>query len=190
MIESIRGKVISKLDNTLVLQSGDISYLIYLSEYSKGHLSLGDIKDIYIEMVLREDSISLYGFSTEDERAIYRLLTTVKGVGPRTAIGILSGIDPQSLVGAIKSQDTALVSQAPGVGKKTAERIILELKDKVEGLGTYDEETPTSPIGQAEQALVQLGYRSFEARQVLEAIYEEGMDLEDLIRLGLKEMNP
>lgn len=188
MIDSIRGQVRKKLEDKLILDNRDISYLIYMSGQSLSQISLNTEVSVYIEMIVREDSINLYGFATEEERDIYRLLTTVKSIGPKTAIGILSSTNSNSIVLAIKNEDANTLSKAPGIGKKTAERIILELKDKIDHIQVVDENPSTNILAQAREGLVQLGYSPYEVSGVLEGIYEDGMDIEELIRLGLQQM--
>lgn len=190
MFDFIIGKIENKDSEHLVVLNNGIGYKILASKSTLMDLELGSTSKIYLVMAVREDDISLYGFSTVKERDIYRLLTTVRGIGPKVAIGVLSGITTDSLVLGIRNGDINLLTTAPGVGKKTAERIVLELKDKTDHIPV--EETGTQinrgTIQEAEEALIGLGYSSYEVLDVLESIYAEDMTIEELIRQGLKQM--
>lgn len=188
MIEYIYGKIEYKGKDYLVINNGNIGYKILASLSTLSKLELGSNSKVYTDMVVREDDISLYGFYSEDEREVYRLLITVKGIGPKMAIGALSGMDSELIINAIRSQDVAMLTKVPGIGKKTAERVILELKDKTENIQISGETQYDSTLIDAEEALVQLGYSSYEVSTLLNDIYKEGMTIEDIIRLALKEM--
>lgn len=189
MIDFIVGRIEKKDLDSLVLFQNGIGYKIIASASTIRETEIGKTEKIYIDMVVREDDISLYGFINEKEREIYKLITTVRGIGPKVAIGILSGLNTDSLISAIRNEDINILTTAPGVGKKTAERIILELKDKTDHINVDSYVKPNNIVKEAEEALLQLGYSSFEVIDVLESIYEEGMSIEELIRQGLKHMN-
>lgn len=191
MYDFIIGKIESKEPDSLVILNNGIGYKILVSKSTLLDLELGETSKIYINMVVREDDISLYGFSSTKEREVYKLLTTVRGIGPRVAIGILSGITIDSLISSIRNSDVNILTTAPGVGKKTAERIILELKDKTEHIpveGIISIKTERGILQEAEEALVSLGYSSYEVLDVLKSVYNEEMSIEQLIREGLKQM--
>lgn len=189
MIEFIYGQVEYKEDGYVVINNANIGYKLMASLNTLAALEIGSHVKVYTDMVVREDDISLYGFASRDEREVYRLLTTVKGIGPRIAIGALSGLSADTIIAAIRSEDVSVLTKAPGIGKKTAERVILELKDKTDHMNIEASiEALNSPISEAEEALIQLGYTSYEVSDMLKSIYKEGMTVEDLIRLGLKEM--
>ncbi|NLW41708.1 MAG: Holliday junction branch migration protein RuvA [Tissierellia bacterium] len=191
MYDFIIGKIESKEPDSLVILNNGIGYKILVSKSTLLDLELGETSKIYINMVVREDDISLYGFSSTKEREVYKLLTTVRGIGPRVAIGILSGITIDSLISSIRNSDVNILTTAPGVGKKTAERIILELKDKTEHIpveGIISIKTERGILQEAEEALVSLGYSSYEVLDVLKSVYNEEMNIEQLIREGLKQM--
>ncbi len=190
MLDFIIGKIESKEAEHLVVLNNGIGYKIVVSKSTLMDLELGETSKVYLTMVVREDDISLYGFSTTKEREIYKLLTTVRGIGPKVAIGVLSGITTDSLVTAIRTSDINILTTAPGVGKKTAERIVLELKDKtdhipIENIGV---QVSKGTIKEAEEALISLGYSSYEVLDVLESVYREDMSIEELIKQGLKQM--
>ena len=188
MIDTIIGKIKHKDSNYVILSNNGIGYRIYTSNFSMSQLELNETEEMYTELVVREDDMSLYGFTTDTERQVYNLLTTVSRIGPRVAIGILSGMTMESIVTAIKTEDVAMLTTAPGVGKKTAERIILELKDKVDNIEIQDVDISVSPIHEAQSALEHLGYSSYEVLDILKEIYEEDMSVEELIRLTLRQI--
>lgn len=189
MLDNILGKIERKELDRFVLSNNGIGYRIYASNYTLSTLETGEVYKIYLEMIVREDSMSLYGFSEEKERDVYRLLTKVKSIGPKVAIGILSGLDIDSLIVAIRNEDINTLTKAPGVGKKTAERIILELRDKTDHIIVEGNSSISSIIRDAEEALEHLGYSPYESRDILEELYQEGMSVEELIRAGLKNLS-
>lgn len=189
MIEFIYGQVEYKGDGYVVINNANMGYKLMASLNTLAALEIGSHAKVYTDLVVREDDISLFGFATRDEREVYRLLTTVRGIGPRIAIGALSGMSGDTIIAAIRSEDVKTLTKAPGIGKKTAERVILELKDKTDHIHIEESlNALNSPLAEAEEALIQLGYTSYEVSDMLKSIYEEGMTVEDLIRLGLKEM--
>lgn len=156
---------------------------------------------LYTYMAVREDGIELFGFSTEEELSSFKLLITVSGVGPKAAIAILSLLTPNKLALAICTEDKKSISQANGVGPKTAARIILELKDKMnkesfvsETNGVSENSIDTAPVeksnklSDAQDALTVLGYSKNEAITALKGIDTENLDVDDIIRLALKKL--
>jgi Holliday junction DNA helicase RuvA len=143
---------------------------------------------------VREESFALFGFVTPSEQALFERLISVAGVGPRLAIAILSGIEAPDLIGALRSGDLPRLTRIPGVGKKTAERLVVELKDKVEGLGGPEPETdqaPATPQDDLLSALVHLGYSRGEAERGVDKALKEGADapFEDLLRRTLRVLS-
>lgn len=191
MYDFIIGKIENKELNHIIVLNNGIGYKIIVSKSTLMDVKEGSTSKIYIDMVVREDEVSLYGFSTTKEREVYKLLTTVRGIGPKVALGILSGLTVDSLVDSIRKGDVDMLTTAPGVGKKTAERMILELKDKTDHI--IVKESVSVPIRnivrEAEEALLSLGYSSYEVVELLENIYMDGMTVEELIRESLKQMS-
>ena len=167
-----------------------------------GKENTNDVK-LYTYMAVREDGTELFGFSSEEELSAFKLLITVSGVGPKAAISILSTLTPEKLALAICTEDKKAISQASGIGAKTAARIILELKDKLkaDGIGEADD-TSVSTLGSAvaqdpdksgklsdaQDALTVLGYSKAEAANVLKGIDAENLEVDDIIRLALKKL--
>lgn len=196
MIARLRGIVDMIEDGRCVMDVNGVGYLVFCSTRTLGALPEGTVT-LLVETQVREDAIQLFGFLTEAERAWFRLLTTVQGVGAKVALGILSALSPDQLVGAITGQDKGALTRAPGVGPKLAVRILTELREKAGVMpGGGASALPVSPasrgaLGDALSALVNLGYRRLEAEQALAKAVEahgDQAELDVLIRAGLKAL--
>lgn len=194
MLAYINGKIEIKTNEYVIADVGGIGYKIFMSESSLAELELGSNKKIFTYMKVREDDISLYGFLNNEELLTFELLISVGGVGAKTAIGILSNIAPSSFALAVISNDVNTLKKLPGIGAKTAQRIILELKDKMESesaISQTDEEIKTavklgSKVEDAMEALLVLGYNRKEIEKVLDKIETKELDVEGIIKAGLK----
>ena len=196
MIARLRGIVDSIEEGRCVIDVNGVGYLVFCSSRTLGGLPEG-VTTLLIETQVREDAISLYGFATAAEREWFRLLTTVQGVGAKVALGILSALSPDQLIGAIAAQDKGALTRAPGVGPKLAVRLVTELRDKagaMPGGGAAAlpvAATPQGDLADALSALTNLGYRRVEAEAALAkavAAHGEGAALDVLIRTGLKAL--
>ena len=201
MISFVKGTVADIGENCLVVENGGIGYEIYMTGQDLGKARIGDEKKIHTFLYVREDILQLYGFFSKDDLGMFKLLIGVNGVGPKGALGILSGISADELRFAVLSDDVKTISKAPGIGKKTAQKMILELKDKLAkeqgSLPTGGlEMTPKAAaagaddaVSEADSALVVLGYSQAEALQAMEGIQTDGaVTSEQLIRTCLKKM--
>ncbi len=197
MIAFLRGTVAEALPRSLVLDVGGVGYEVQipLSTYDRLNPVEGQQVMLRTHLHIRENAQVLYGFATDAERDIFRLLIErVSGIGPATAIALLSGLPVSAFKTAIAQGDVQAIARAKGVGKKTAERIVLELKDKV-GLGdTWGEvpgETVTAASADAELALITLGFKQTEARKAIKALLKEHPQAtaDELIRGALRHMN-
>ncbi len=196
MIEFIKGKLHHVDVDYIVVENNQMGYRIFTSANSVSDFdTLGEDIVVYTEMIVREDAISLVGFSTKDELHMFRLLTSVSGVGTKVGIGILSSIHYISLAAIIASNDVKSLTAAQGVGKKTAERIILELKDKIKKTMAISSdhaiEMPSAVGGNgsdALEALIALGYTKSEAQGVLKRMDVDSMTVETIIKTALKEL--
>lgn len=194
MLAYINGKIEIKTNEYVIADVGGIGYKIFMSESSLAELELGSNKKIFTYMKVREDDISLYGFLNNEELLTFELLISVGGVGAKTAIGILSNIAPSSFSLAVISNDVNTLKKLPGIGAKTAQRIILELKDKMKSesaISQTDEEIKTtvkldSKVEDAMEALTVLGYNRKEIEKVLDKIETKELDVEGIIKAGLK----
>lgn len=204
MIGKLKGLVDSFGDDWVLIDCGGVCYEVHCSTRTLQSLPrVGEAAVIFIETILREDLIRLFGFASESEKSWFLLLTTVQGVGARVALAILSVLSPSELSSAIALQDKAMVGRANGVGPKLAVRILTELKGKVPAIGGIDagtlglqtalgEGVAKSNVADAVSALTNLGYSSAQASAALaRVVANEGEDTatEKLIRLGLRELS-
>jgi Holliday junction DNA helicase RuvA len=191
MIAELRGRLSRKEPEEIVVDVQGVGYrlIVPLSTY----LVLPDIGDetrLLVHTLVREDALELFGFASDGERRLFRLLLTVQKIGPRLAVAALSGLSPDVLVAAIESGDAARLATIPGIGRKTAERLVLELKDRVARV-TVDAGQKVFASDRLEEdarsALTNLGYRPQVVEQALAAVRADGVprQLEDWIRKGL-----
>jgi len=202
MIGKLKGQIDSTGVDWLMIDVGGVCYFISCSAKTLGSLAgVGEFAEIYTEMLVSQDNIRLAGFASLHEKDWFKLLQSVQGVGARVALAILSIMTPSELASAIALQDKAMIGRANGVGKKLAERIALELKDKVPaftgvdlGLGQVSAELASpapSAITDAVSALVNLGYGHAQAAQAVSAALKKNdadLPAEKLIRAALKEL--
>lgn len=203
MIGKIRGRVDSYGEDWVIVDVGGVGYELHCSTRTLQALPpVGDEVRLAVETYLREDMIRLYGFAGELEREWFRLLMTVQGVGARVALAVLSVLKPGELATAIALQDKASVARASGVGKRLAERVVAELRDKAPAYAEIDpnvvhlrtdlaEQRASRPVTDAVSALVNLGYGDVQASAAVAAAMKaagEPATAEQLIRLGLKEL--
>ena len=196
MIARIRGKIIEAYPNRLVVDCNGVGYeaIIPISTYDSLHPTEGTAVDLRTHLHIRENAHTLYGFATEEERDVFLLLIDrVSGIGPAIAIAILSGMPVNMFKSAVVAGDSALLSKTKGIGKKTAERIILELKDKVGVTDTWQDAASgqvSSQAADAELALIALGYKQVDARKTVRAILDKtpASTAEELIRGALRSL--
>lgn len=192
MIDYIFGEIVEKYNDNVVVENNNMGYLIKMSLRDLNNYSLGEREKIFTRMIVREDDISLYGFKSKDSRILFDLLTTVSGVGPRVGIGILSNLTDSEIRTAILNEQKEILVKAPGIGKKTADRIILELKDKISKC-EFNENIELKEIKVIEdnddlpalEALLTLGYNSYESKQALEKV-DSSLDISSKIKEALK----
>lgn len=194
MIGFLRGIIIKKQPPSLLLDVQGVGYEIEAPMTT--FYALPDAEnevEIFTHLVVRDDAHLLFGFATENERHLFRTLIKVNGVGAKMALTILSGIEADEFALCIQNKDAARLVKLPGVGKKTAERLIVEMRDRLDGLPTApsktDSSTPninTDPVNEAVSALIGLGYKPPEASRFVLAVAIDGMSSEELIREALK----
>jgi holliday junction DNA helicase RuvA len=188
MIAAVRGEVLVRRPEYVVVDAGGVGYRLTVSaETLRSVPATGREAFLHAELIARDDAISLYGFASEEERDLFRELISVSGVGPKVAIAALSGGPPRELLRAIAAGDAKRFQAVPGIGRRTAERILVELREKV--AGTLEEEVAAGagaedPHTLARAGLVNLGYAPAEAELFLEGIDSE--DPEDLIAAALR----
>ena len=195
MIARLSGVVLEKGDGFAVIDVHGVGYRVHLSQTSLAALPpRGEPVTVRCFTHVREDALDLFGFASEEEESVFRELIGVKSVGPRAALNILSGIDARELATAVAHGDVARLTKVPGVGKKTAERLVVELKDRLLFLARAapSSEEPEAPdvLAQLRNALVGLGYRAPQADEVAEALKDraDGRRLDELLREALKLM--
>jgi Holliday junction DNA helicase RuvA len=190
MIAAVRGEVLVRRPDHVVIDAHGVGYRLAVStETLKAVPAAGSETFLHAELIAREDSLALYGFATEDERELFRMLISVSGVGPKVGIAALSGGSSRELLRAIAAGDTKRFQAVPGIGKRTAERIIVELRDKVAGALEVESAIVVAEEGDARSlardGLVNLGYQPLEAEQLLEGL--EGDDAEALLAGALRK---
>lgn len=194
MFAYIKGTLEEKSTNYVVIDVGGIGYKIFMSNISINEIGeLGNIVKVHTHYYVREDNISLYGFSSNEELRMFELLLSVSGVGAKSAIAMLSEISPSSFALAVISDDISKLVKIPGVGKKTAARIILELKDKLKNENAIEKtEEISSAVKEDDRAvealaaLQVLGYTKKEVEKVFEKIDINNLEIEEIIKQALK----
>lgn len=189
MIGFLRGRILRRQPPTLLIDVQGVGY-----EVEAPMSTFYDLPDtgaevmLFTHLVVREDAHVLFGFGTETERRLFRALIRVNGVGPRLALTILSGISVENFVRYVHSGDAAALTRLPGVGKKTAERLVVEMRDRLDDAAASIAQSaePASPREDALAALVSLGYKPQEANRMLQLIKESDLGSEDLIRRALQ----
>lgn len=198
MIGFLRGQVAALKADYCLLDVNGVGYRVFVAGSTRNKLRLKDEAQLFTYMNVYQDGITLYGFASEEEYDIFQLLIGVSGIGPKVALGILSAITVESLCKAIQNKQATVLTKLPGIGKKSAERLILELKDKVafaaaddvEEILTLDLEGPTGDdmMSEAQAALVALGYSQAEIAPVLKKA-TKCKTTEEVIKLALKQLN-
>ncbi len=183
MIIHLRGSVLDKSEKYLVLDVSGVGYKVFATNDLLFSLHVGEEKSLWIYHALREDASDLFGFPTKTELEFFNMLLSVSGIGPRTALGVMSATTVSVLKRAIVSRDASSLVKTAGIGKKVAEKIVLELQGKCD-----DFEDTGGDSGDAIEALMALGYRDVQVRKVLKDI-DMNLSTEDKIRLALKMLN-
>ncbi len=192
MIGYLNGKILSAKPTKILLDVNGVGYLVNISINTFEKITGKESASLFIHMSVKEDSITLFGFSEESEKEMFELLISVNGIGPKIALSILSGIKTDELKRAIQSADYSRIIAVPGIGRKTAERLVLELRSKVEMISEEGGiEIPFNIKNEAVAALTTLGYNSKLAEKVVRDILveEPNSALEDLIKKSLSILN-
>lgn len=208
MIGRIRGILIEKFPAQALVECAGLGYEVDIPYTTFFNLpDTGSEVVLHTHFVVREDAQSLYGFFSRLDRNLFRLLIRVNGVGPKLAAGILSGLDANQFIRCIEARDASALVKLPGVGKKTAERLLIEMTDRIGQLeGQFTPASPNAmtnsgmpgagtatghdPREEAEAALIALGYKPQEASKAISKVSKEGMSSQELIRLALRNMIP
>lgn len=193
MISYISGEVAYINETSVVVDVSGIGYEIFLTPVNISRLTIGEKAKLHTFMNVKDDGISLFGFYSKDELSLFNKLITVNGVGPKGALSFLTTYTPEDIILFILCEDTKSLSKVSGVGAKTAQRVILELKDKFKNMETIKssfeyEETSSNKKMETIEALVSLGYTKTEAATVVQKIYNDDLETEELLKLALKLM--
>ena len=206
MLAYIKGELVSKARGYVVIDVGGLGYKVFMSEIAMENIGkIGDIVKVHTYYRVMEDDISIFGFNTPEELRLFELLISVSGVGAKTAINMLGVIEPSDFAISIISNDINTLKKLPGIGPKTAQRIVLELKDKLKKEQQIEELSIAANSGdkkieirkaiekdskeeEAFTALQVLGYTSREIEKAMDKIDKENMSLEDIIKAGLREL--
>jgi Holliday junction DNA helicase RuvA len=184
MIGFLRGRILRRSPQHIILDVGGVGYIVQIPISTFERLKGTDSEvSLHIHTVLKEDSLQLYGFFTEEEREIFTTLLNVNGIGPKTALNIISYLPPEELRKALQDEDIKRLTKIPGLGKKTAQRIILELRDKIPDKMKKEDRVYDDALS----ALVNLGYQKTQAREALEVVQKKGLvSIEDILREALR----
>ncbi|MCD8036260.1 MAG: Holliday junction branch migration protein RuvA [Clostridiales bacterium] len=202
MISYIKGEIIYNGGDTMVVENNGIGYEVTVPAFSAQKLcAQSGIVTVYTYMSVREDGISLFGFASLEEKHLYEKLISVSGIGPKAAVSILGVMTPTQLITAIISSDAEAIARAPGIGKKTAQRVILDLKDKIgsedmsaafesgEDAAMLEAVTAGEDRSEAAEALISLGYTRSEAIKAVSKVYNESMDVQKILSAALRELS-
>ena len=187
MIARIKGKIAFFRDNYVVADVNGVGYKIFLTDFSMGKIAGKEDIALYTHTYVREDTLSLYGFLTLDELEMFELLISISGIGPKAGIGILSIAEPRTIRTAVISGDSSILTRVSGVGKKTAERVILELKNRITELPGEDQGT-AKVDSEAIEALITIGYTNAQAREALKNVSEDIKNVSERVRAALKNL--
>lgn len=193
MIARLQGQLIEKQPPVLVVDIQGVGYELEAPMSTFYKVTLGAPVTLFTHQVVREDAHLLYGFASREERDLFRTLLKVNGVGPKLALAILSGMEADAFAACVRQGDVATLVRIPGVGKKTAERLVMELRDRVgdgpAGLPSFTaSDVPATPERDAITALIALGYKAAEAERAVGRLKTDNATAEDLIRQALKGM--
>ena len=187
MISMLRGEIVQNNGADITLMVSGVGYLVHVPAGIEQSLVCGEEVTLFTTLIAREDSLDLYGFIDQRQKEIFSLLLNVSGVGPKTAMNVISGIEPNRFLEEVVSENITYLSSLPGIGKKSAQRIVLELKEKIAKL--YKTRGRTGPADISEDAvaaLVALGYSENQARKAVGCVQADSV--ENLVRGALKEL--
>jgi Holliday junction DNA helicase RuvA len=188
MIASIRGEVIQVEDNAIVVEVGGVGLRVFVPAQWRGRLTAGEGVVLFTHLVVREDALTLYGFESQGERDLFNLLLGVDGVGPRVSLSVLSTLDLETVQRAVLAEESEVLARVPGVGKKTAQKIVLYLHDRlqpVEGLSKLA--ALSDQDGEVLAALTALGYSVVEAQGAIQSLPKDAPEnVEERLRLALQ----
>jgi len=188
----LRGRLLRNAPPALIVYVQGVGYELEAPMSTFYRLpEIGGEVELHTHLVVREDAHLLYAFATEDERRLFRDLLRVGGIGPKIGLALLSGVDVETFMRCVEAQDAGALTRIPGIGRKTAERLLIEMRDRIRALGQMPAATPRAgdtagARAEAFSALVALGYKPVEANRLLQGVEQEGAGTEELIRRALQ----
>lgn len=195
MIYSLKGVVTEKLNDRAIIECSGVGFEVQMTRNGLSALSsVGESATVFIHMVVREDAMELYGFVDSEEKDCFKILLGISGIGPKASLSVLSELSPSDLATAVATADTALITRAQGIGPKAAQRIVLELKDKLKSITPVPVKQQTKVQGDASKtieaidALMTLGFTQHEAKRAVSSMDIGDKSVEDIIKIALKEM--
>lgn len=193
MIGTLRGVLTSKQAPQIILECHGVGYQVETPMSTFLELpAVGKEVFLYTHLQVREDAQTLYGFASDDEKALFRTLLRVSGVGAKLALSVLTAMTVADFRRCVTHEDTAMLVKVPGIGRKTAERLIIEMRDRIGKSAGADDGRPiiegSDPRGEAFDALVSLGYKPAEVKRLMAQLDTDGKSAEDIIRLALKKV--
>lgn len=187
MIGKLKGNVDLVRKNFAIIEVSGVGYRVFLSEISLGKVSAKKEVELYIHTNVKEDHIHLYGFEAMEELEMFELLLSISGVGPKAGLGILTIASPATIKSAIKKGEPEVLTKVSGIGKKTAERVVLELRNKIDSIMISDDSEPETEY-EVIEALIAMGYSTSEAREANKSIPKELEDISEKMKFALKSM--
>ncbi len=186
MIGLIKGKVVEKTERALLVDTGGLGYEVNVLPATRNGAKIGETAQFFTYLAVREDALELYGFAEKKELEFFKLLISISGIGPKGAIAVLAIAPPETLEKAVRSGDTNYLTRVSGIGKKRAEKIVLELKDKLGSLETGDADHSLQGEADTLEALQSLGYTLPEAREALKKVSPDLTDTSAKVKAALK----
>ena len=195
MIATLSGIVKSLSPERAIIEVGGVGMNVLINSHTSSSLSIGAPAHLYTSLVVREDSLTLYGFSDESSRVVFELVQTVSGVGPKVALSILGALTPSELAHAVNTENISAIEKVPGIGKKGAQRMVLELKSKLSDFGHVGQRISHQPVWreQLTSALVSLGFSAKDSDEAINSVLSNvsqeeisSMELGDLLKLALQ----
>lgn len=187
MIGKIRGKIEAVKENHIIVGVHDVGYKVFMNGFSLAKIAGKETAELFIHTHVREDALALFGFLTEEELEMFELLISISGIGPKVASGILSIASPKTIKTAIVNEDSSILTKVSGIGKKTAGRVILELKNKV-GPVSQDEKDTAADDSNAVEAMLSMGYSAAEAREALKAVPSDIKEVGKRVGMALRSL--
>lgn len=192
MISFLRGAILTKGANYVIIRVGDIGYKVFVNPMMQAELNVGQSVEIYTHQYVREDALDLYGFKSLAELEMFEMLLSISGIGPKSALGVLAIASPEDISESIARGDSALLTKVSGIGRKTAERVVLELREKIGKIffhtKTSQESGSIAASADEIDALMALGYSLAQAREALREVDPEVKDSGERIRGALKKL--